>query len=76
MHLERAELKIIERHKRPGIVKIIDRILTKQHLGEMKRISFASELLPSFVWDPAVYILRDERVVKLGKRVRRLIGKI
>ena len=76
VHLERAELKIIERHKRPGIVKIIDRILTKEHLDEMRKISFASEFLPPFVWDPTVYILRDERVVKLGKRVRRLVGKI
>ena len=73
VRLEKAELKIIERYKRPVIFKIIDRILTKEHLGEMKRISFASELLPSFVWDPAVYILRDERVVKLGKRVKRLV---
>ena len=76
VHLEQAELKIIERHKRPQIVKIIDRILTKEHLGEMRRISFASEFMPPFAWDPAVYVLRDERVVKLGKRVRRLAGKI
>ena len=75
VYLEQAELKIVQRHKRPMMVKILDRILTKEHLDEMRRISFASEFLPSLFWNPAVYVLRDERVVKLEKRAKKLFTK-